>query len=240
MLKLWLKQTGILFIAATSLLFINCSGQRNEANRWSNDAENQAGGVTVKAPAPPPEPGYPVTPQPPPDMNLVSNLVRISTKFGDMVIQLDPEVAPKTVENFKKLTSEGFYNGTTFHRIIPNFMIQGGDPLSKNPDQRAKHGTGGPGYTLPAEIKLPHTRGTVATARLGDQVNPKRESSGSQFFINITDNDYLNDQYTVFGKVISGMEVADKIAAQKKDARDNPQEPIPMTISFVQEEKKAQ
>ena len=107
-------------------------------------------------------------------------------------------------------------------------MIQGGDPNSKNPD-RSTHGRGGPGYTVPGEIKRENKRGTVATARLGDQVNPEKASSGSQFFINVKDNAFLNGGYTVFGNVISGMDVADKIVAVPRDGNDNPKDPVVMT-----------
>src|SRR5213083_2451655 len=115
----------------------------------------------------------------------------ISTKYGEMVVKFYPDEAPRHVDNFIALAKMGFYNGTTFHRVIPGFMIQGGDPNSKNPD-RGSHGSGGPGYTIEAEIKREHKRGTVATARLGDNVNPKKASSGSQFFINVKGNDFLN------------------------------------------------
>jgi cyclophilin family peptidyl-prolyl cis-trans isomerase len=152
----------------------------------------------------------------------------IETKFGKIAIEFYDKDAPKTVANFKKLARDGFYNGTTFHRVIPGFMIQGGDPNSKNPD-RSTHGMGGPGYTVEAEIKREHKRGTVATARSGDQVNPKKASSGSQFFINVNDNAFLNGNYTVFGNVIAGMDVVDKIVAVPRDARDNPNDKVEMT-----------
>ncbi len=161
-----------------------------------------------------------------------TNYAKINTKFGDIIIELNEKAAPKTVANFKKLVSEGFYNGTVFHRVIPNFMIQGGDPLSKDPKKRSEWGTGGPGYTVPAEIGLSHLRGALATARLGDAANPKKESSGSQFFICVVDCPFLDGEYTVFGKVIKGMEVADEIVKQKRDAKDNPIEPIPMTVTL--------
>lgn len=156
----------------------------------------------------------------------------IETKFGKIVIEFYDKDAPKTVANFNKLAKEGFYNGTTFHRVIPGFMIQGGDPNSKNSD-RSTHGAGGPGYTVPAEIKREHKRGTVATARLGDQVNPKKGSSGSQFFINVNDNVGLNGGYTVFGNVIAGMDVADKIVNVPRDTRDNPNEKVEMKVSIT-------
>ena len=153
----------------------------------------------------------------------------IETKFGRIVFEFYEKDAPKTVANFIKLAKEGFYNGTTFHRVIPGFMIQGGDPLSKTED-RQSHGKGGPGYTVPAEIKRDHKRGTVATARLGDAVNPARASSGSQFFINVKDNDFLNGGYTVFGNVIAGMDVVDKIVAVPRDRGDNPLEKVEMQV----------
>ena len=128
----------------------------------------------------------------------------ISTEKGDIVIALNAEVAPKTVENFVKLSREGFYDGLTFHRVEPDLLIQGGDPNG--------NGTGGPGYTVEAEISdLKHLAGTVATARQGDQVNPKRASSGSQFYICLTAIPFLDGQYTIFGQVTDGQDVAGKI-----------------------------
>jgi cyclophilin family peptidyl-prolyl cis-trans isomerase len=156
----------------------------------------------------------------------------IETKMGKLVLEFYEKDAPKTVANFKKLAKEGFYDGTTFHRVIPGFMIQGGDPNSKD-DDRSNDGTGGPGYTVEAEIKRDHKRGTLATARQGDQVNPEKRSSGSQFFINVKDNDFLNNQYTVFGTVIAGMDVADKIVAAPRDRRDNPNEKIDMKVTIT-------
>jgi cyclophilin family peptidyl-prolyl cis-trans isomerase len=156
----------------------------------------------------------------------------IETKFGKIVLEFYQQDAPKTSANFAKLAKEGFYDGTTFHRVIPGFMIQGGDPLSKQAD-RGRHGTGGPGYTVPEEIKQNHVRGSVATARLGDQANPRKESSGSQFFINVKDNDFLNREYTVFGKVIKGLDVCDKIVAAPRDSRDNPLDKVEMTKVYL-------
>jgi len=160
-------------------------------------------------------------------------VVVIRTRLGEIVLETDPSAAPLTSKNFLKLAEEGFYNQTTFHRVIPDFMIQGGDPNSKSSD-RSLHGRGDPGYTIPAEIKKPNLRGSVATARLGDQVNPKKESSGSQFFINVKDNSFLDGQYTVFGKVIKGMDVVDKIVAVRRDRNDNPLERVEMTVTLVE------
>lgn len=150
-----------------------------------------------------------------------SDIVILETSMGDITIELYVKDAPKHVENFKKLVKSGFYNGTTFHRVIPGFMIQGGDPNSKDND-RSNDGQGGPGYTVPAEIKGKHVVGSLAAARQGDQVNPKRESSGSQFYIVTGEASHLDGQYTVFGKVIKGMDVAQKIQNVKRDAADNP------------------
>jgi cyclophilin family peptidyl-prolyl cis-trans isomerase len=144
-------------------------------------------------------------------------VVVLETVLGDIVIRLKEADAPKTTANFKKLVSEKYYDGTYFHRVIPGFMIQGGDPNSKNADA-ADDGLGGPGYTVPAEIKLPHLRGSVATARQGDQVNPAKESSGSQFFIDVAPQPSLDrGGYTVFGEVIQGMDAVDKIVALARE-----------------------
>jgi len=144
------------------------------------------------------------------------DIITLTTDDGVIVIKLDSVNCPKHAENFKKLVKEGFYDGTTFHRVIPGFMIQGGDPKSKNADDRASHGTGGPGYTVPAEIKNKH------------EVNPQRNSSGSQFFICVTETAFLDGQYSAFGEVIEGMDVADKIVAKPRDPRDNPKTPVTM------------
>ena len=112
-------------------------------------------------------------------------------------------------------------------------MIQGGDPLSKDPRNRSNDGTGGPGYTVEAEINANHQRGTLATARLGGPTNPEKRSSGSQFFINVKDNGFLNGDYTVFGNVIAGMDVADKIVVVPRDGRDNPNEKVEMKVSLT-------
>lgn len=146
--------------------------------------------------------------------------------LGEMVLRFFPDVAPGHVKNFVKLSRDGFYNGTTFHRVIPGFMIQGGDPNSKSPD-RASHGMGGPGYKVKAEFNSkPHKRGIVSMARSNDP-----DSAGSQFFICVADANFLDWQYTVFGEVVSGMDVADKIVNMKRDGRDNPLERVEMTVT---------
>ena len=149
----------------------------------------------------------------------------ITTKFGKIELRFFPEVAPNHVNNFIELARKGFYDGTTFHRVIPGFMIQGGDPNSKSPD-KSTHGMGGPGYELKAEFNSkPHKRGTLSMAR---SANP--DSAGSQFFICVADAPFLDRQYTAFGEVVSGMDVVDKIVSQPKDRMDNPVERIEMKI----------
>ena len=149
----------------------------------------------------------------------------LHTNMGDIEIEFFEQDAPKTVENFLKLAKEGFYDGVKFHRVIKDFMIQTGDPNSKDDTKMSLWGQGGPGYTVPAEIKIKHTRGTVATARLSDQVNPSKASSGSQFFINVADNAFLDGGYTVFGKVVAGMDVVDfiqNVETVEKGSADRP------------------
>ena len=151
----------------------------------------------------------------------------IETKFGSITLKFFPEVAPGHVKNFIDLAKKGFYDGTTFHRVIPGFMIQGGDPNSKNPDKRM-HGTGGPGYTIKAEFsEKPHKRGTLSMARAASP-----DSAGSQFFICVKDSSFLNRQYTVFGEVVSGIETVDKIVSQPRDQADNPNDRIDMKVKI--------
>jgi len=163
-------------------------------------------------------------------------VVVIETKFGNIVIELFDDVAPRHAQNFRKLVKEGFYNGTTFHRVIPDFVIQGGDPLSKDSD-KSNDGRGGPGYTLPAEIKMPHKKGFVGAARQPDNVNPEKRSNGSQFYICLKDLPHLDGNYTVFGRVIEGMDVVEKIAHVPRDNRDNPIERVEMRRVYLKKIK---
>jgi peptidyl-prolyl cis-trans isomerase B (cyclophilin B) len=186
--------------------------------------------------------------------------VLISTEYGDMTVVLYNST-PKHRDNFIKLVKEGFYDGLTFHRVINQFMIQGGDPNSRNAEPGAPLGTGGPGYEIEAEIGAPHLRGALAAARTP---NPEKKSSGSQFYIvtggpvqerdlnaleiqkKIKYNDVqrqiyleqggtprLDQEYTVFGEVISGMEVADKISLVPSDDRNRPLTDVKMTIKLI-------
>jgi peptidyl-prolyl cis-trans isomerase B (cyclophilin B) len=154
----------------------------------------------------------------------------IKTKFGDMDIVLFPEKAPKHVGNFIALAKSGFYNGTIFHRVIPGFMIQGGDPNTKDLNKPETYGQGGPSQRLKAEFNdIPHRRGILSMARTNDP-----NSAGSQFFIVVKDSNFLDGQYTVFGEVVKGMEVADKIVSLPKNSRDLPTERAEMTIAVVE------
>ena len=141
-----------------------------------------------------------------------------NNRFGDVMIDLYRDAAPKTVENFKKLASSGFYDGLIFHRIIPGFVIQGGDPYTKDSSSKGKWGTGGPGWNVIAEFnKNTHSRGVLSMARSQDP-----HSAGSQFFIVLKDSKFLDGKYTIFGKVTSGMDAVDKIAALRTDSSDVP------------------
>ena len=142
----------------------------------------------------------------------------INSSLGDIKVEFYPEHAPKTVDNFRELARKGFYDGLIFHRIVPNFVIQGGDPNTRNVNNRNGWGTGGPGWNLKAEFnKNKHSRGALSMARSQDP-----DSAGSQFFIVLKDSNFLDGQYTVFGRVVLGMDVVDRIASLKTDSRDAP------------------
>ena len=152
----------------------------------------------------------------------------IETKFGKIEMELFADKAPGHVKNFKDLAKKGFYDGTIFHRVIPGFMIQGGDPNTKS-DDRSAHGMGGPGYSINAEFNdTLHKRGILSMARSQDP-----NSAGSQFFIVVKKSSFLDGKYTAFGKVLSGMAVADQIVNAPRDRRDNPNERIEMKVKVV-------
>jgi len=192
-------------------------------------------------------------------------LVLIETEYGDMLVKLR-NATPEHQANFMKLAAEGFYDELIFHRVIEGFMIQGGDPNSRNAGPNQRLGSGGPGYTIPAEFvdTLVHVKGALAAARTGDQVNPEKRSSGSQFYIvdgrstteaalktiaarggfdyapnqieaylEFGGTPFLDQNYTVFGQVVEGLEVIDKIAAVRKNTGDRPLENVKMKISVV-------
>ncbi|MBC8216411.1 MAG: peptidylprolyl isomerase [Candidatus Marinimicrobia bacterium] len=167
----------------------------------------------------------------------------ISTQFGDMIVEFYEESAPKHVESFKLHTQNGYFDSTTFHRVIPGFMIQGGDPNSKD-DDRSNDGIGGNAakyfgigqedhsetWMIPAEFSdsLSHLRGTLSMARSSDP-----NSAGSQFFICVGEPSWLDGQYTIFGKVIQGVDIIDRIVSVPRDRRDNPFEKVEMTVKIV-------
>lgn len=153
--------------------------------------------------------------------------VTISTDYGDIYIKLRPDIAPNHVKNFLKLVRAGFYDGTTFHKILPGYLIQGGDPNTKGLDVKS-YGLGGPGYIIEPELSnVQHIRGTVSMAR-NDEDEP--ESSGSQFFIVVQDARFLSTRHTIFGEVISGIDVADKIVSLKYDEENMLTERVKMTV----------
>ncbi|MFN0276426.1 MAG: peptidylprolyl isomerase [Chitinophagales bacterium] len=197
-----------------------------------------------------------------------NQMIKISTSFGDMTIKLYDET-PQHRDNFIKLAKQGYYNDLLFHRVIKDFMIQGGDPDSKDAPAGKRLGSGGPGYTIPAEFRssLYHKKGALAAARQGDQMNPTKASSGSQFYIvqgkkstdaelnqisqsygimfteeqkkiykEIGGTPFLDNNYTVFGEVVDGLEVIDKIAAVQKAPGDRPMQDIKMTVTVVSSE----
>jgi peptidyl-prolyl cis-trans isomerase B (cyclophilin B) len=157
----------------------------------------------------------------------------IETTLGEIEIEFLGDKAPGHVKNFLDLSRKGFYDGTTFHRVIPGFMIQGGDPNTRDPKApRSGHGTGGPGYNVKAEFNdTPHRRGTVSMARASDP-----DSAGCQFFICVADSGFLDRQYSAFGRVVRGMEVADRIVSAPRDARDNPNQRIEMKVKVIETE----
>lgn len=149
----------------------------------------------------------------------------IETRLGRIVLAFFPDKAPIHVKNFITLAEKGVYDGTVFHRVIPGFMIQGGDPRSKDP-KAGGYGTGGPGYTIPAEFNdIPHTRGILSMARTNDP-----NSAGSQFFIMVGNAPSLDRQYSAFGRVTEGMDVVDKIVSQPRDSMDKPLERVEMKV----------
>lgn len=151
--------------------------------------------------------------------------ITLHTTKGDIAIELDEKATPNTAANFIKLAKEGFYDGTKFHRVIPHFMIQGGDPLTKDDAQQSVWGTGGPGYRFPDEITPGNgnARGTISMANAGPDTN------GSQFFINVADNHFLDQKHTVFGHVTAGMDVVETIETTPTGPNDRPLEAVSIT-----------
>ena len=209
----------IIIISVFTIAFSGCSQKQEQADTPS--AEKKAPEAKAEEPATETEAGK-------------EEVAVIETDLGKIVFKFYEKEAPQHTANFKKLAREGFYDGCTFHRVIPDFMIQTGDPLSKD-DDRSNDGTGGPGYTIPAEMEVNHTRGSVAAARRGDQVNPEKRSSGSQFYICVVDLPRLDALgYSVFGQVIEGMDVVDQIVNVDRDRRDNPLQKVVMKKVYIE------
>jgi cyclophilin family peptidyl-prolyl cis-trans isomerase len=156
-----------------------------------------------------------------PDVAVMEIRMGKEKQTRQVVLGLHDESAPYTVENFKTLVRKKFYNGLRFHRIFPSSFVQTGDPSSRR-GQTEKTGTGGPGYTLPAEIKLKHNKGAVAMARLPDKINPAKNSNGSQFYVCLTPLPKLDGQYTVFAQVLEGLDVLEAISNEPTNSDDFP------------------
>ncbi|MFO7650185.1 MAG: peptidylprolyl isomerase [bacterium] len=224
-----------LIICAAALLVLACGGAPKPAEPAAAPAETTAA-VTPDTTAPQSTPEPAAAPAAAPtapgkagtlkDTLVATNLPKdlfITIKvrdYGTMKVKFYTEDAPKNVTNVANNAIKGFYNGLTFHRIVPGFVVQGGDPKGD--------GTGGPGYTVPAEIKRKHDKGALAMARTGDQVNPRKESSGSQFYLCLAPLPMLDGNYTVIGQIVEGMDVMEKIGGVKTGGQDRPVNPVVM------------
>jgi cyclophilin family peptidyl-prolyl cis-trans isomerase len=205
-----------LYIILTLILFLALGACRSKESPQNQVEQNTAAPSTPTEPQASPTPeaekktmakefSEPKSSQVSPDKKYHAE---IKTDKGVIKVELFADKAPLGVTNFIQLAKGGFYDGLTFHRVVPNFVIQGGDP--------AGNGTGGPGYTVPAEIGPEHKKGALAWARTGDEVNPERRSSGSQFYITLEATPFLDGGYSVFGQTVDGMDVVEKIAVGDK------------------------
>ena len=228
----------LIYLAAALVLLAGCKGNKEQATAPDETPSEEAQTTETtqeetsmnEQPAAPADKWAELGEEP---------LLKIKTTDGTMTVKLYADT-PLHRDNFVKLARKGFYDGLLFHRIIKGFMIQGGDPLTKDSTQVAMFGTGGPGYTIPAEIVPGHThkKGALAAARRGDQANPAKESSGSQFYI-VQDAEgckHLDGEYTIFGEVVDGLPVIDKIASERTDFRDRPLRKVEI-ISITPAEK---
>ena len=208
-------------ICAASLLMMAGCGNQGGGKKGSGSETEPADSVAVEQKAQETMDKIAALPEEP--------VFDIVTSLGTIKVRLYADT-PKHRENFAKLAMSGFYDGLLFHRVISNFMIQGGDPLTKNPENQPQFGTGGPGYQIEAEIRPEHhhKKGALAAARKGDMANPMKESSGSQFYIVQSEDGcrHLDGQYTIFGETIDGFKVIDEIAALQTDGRGLPLNPV--------------
>ena len=226
-----MKKNLINLLFVSSFLFTGCSETKKENTLKNTDQSNISANLTEKEAR----------------LNVIKeDYAIISTSYGDMTVKFFEGAAPKHVESFKMHAKNGYYNGTIFHRVIPGFMIQGGDPNTKG-ENKASYGTGGYAakyygigleddsktWSLPAEFNnIKHTRGILSMARSNDP-----NSGGSQFFICAANVPHLNGKYTVFGQVVDGLEIIDQIINLPRDARDNPKRRIEMSVKIEQREK---
>ncbi|MGC9326580.1 MAG: peptidylprolyl isomerase [Candidatus Hinthialibacter sp.] len=224
----WLQTWGLIVGLG---LILACSNSNNSLQKNQEIAEKPAAAATAVEKAPVQQ-EIVLEKEPAVPEKKIEEAAVIETSVGVMVLRFFPDVAPGHVENFKKLARQGFYDGTRFHRVIKGFMIQGGDPNSKDDDVR-RWGTGGPGYSIKAEFNnMPHVKGTLSMARSS---NP--DSAGSQFFICHGRAASLDGQYTVFGELIEGMEVLDKIAAAPVTRSPSGENSLPVTPVTVKSVK---
>ncbi len=212
-----------------SIMLSGCHGRSGEKKAADKAAEGDSAAAVT--PAPKPEPADTATKAPEVKDEPIAEepVLEMVTSMGSMRIKLYKET-PQHRDNFVKLARKGYYNGLLFHRVIKGFMIQAGDPLTRDTTKVEMYGSGGPNYTIPAEIvpSLHHKKGALAAARKGDSVNPTKASSGSQFYI-VQDEKgcaHLDGEYTVFGEVIDGLRVVDNIAGVETNARGLPYYPI--------------
>ena len=206
------------FLAAALLAFVGCGNQGGNKNTKEDNQDKQEGEAELVTLAMKQLEHLPDEP-----------VFDINTSLGTIRVKLYSDT-PKHRDNFAKLALTGFYDGLLFHRVIPNFMIQGGDPLTKDPNSAPQYGTGGPGYQIEAEIRPEHhhKKGALAAARKGDMANPLKESSGSQFYIVQSEEGcrHLDGEYTIFGETLQGFDVIDKIANLRTDARGLTEAPV--------------
>ena len=222
----------VILIAAMAVLTVSCGRKKSEANSeepalaqaLADSAAMMAGVSGDTTAVATNDTTATVAPKP-----VEEPVFEMVTTYGTMRIKLFKDT-PRHRDNFVKLVGEGFYDGLLFHRVIDGFMIQGGDPLTRDEANKSRFGTGDVGYTIPAEFvpEHKHVKGALAAARMGDAANPYKESSGCQFYIVQDDQGcrHLDGEYTVYGQVISGLDVIDKIAAARTDWYDCPERPV--------------
>jgi peptidyl-prolyl cis-trans isomerase B (cyclophilin B) len=218
-----MKRTMICWMMALTMGVLASHGQTGATRNEQATPSTKAAEPKTANPTPPTPPALPAIPAPDatakPSAKASKEVAVINTSMGQMVLEFWPDVAPKHVENFKKLAKQGYYDGTAFHRVIAGFMIQGGDPNTKDEAKRAQWGSGGPGYTINAEFNnRKHVRGVLSMARTPSGPN----TAGSQFFIVLDNAPHLDGQYTAFGKLIKGDDVLGKIGATPTGPRDVP------------------